>query len=46
MSLTSTLQSFILESSKNFVKAEIEDGLAKIEQLFLDALLLPENRND
>lgn len=46
MSLTSTLQSFILESSKNFVKAEIEDGLAKIEHLFLDALLLSENRNN
>jgi AcrR family transcriptional regulator len=43
MSLSSTLQSFILESSKNFVKAEIEDGLAKIEHLFLDTLLLREN---
>jgi len=46
MSLTSTLQSFILESSKNFVKAEIEEGLAKIEHLFIDTLLLPENRHN
>lgn len=46
MSLSSTLQSFILESSKNFIKAEVEDGLRKIEKLFLDALLLPENRSN
>jgi TetR/AcrR family transcriptional regulator len=46
MSLSSTLQSFILESSKKFVKAEIKDGLAKIEHLFLDTLLLRENHNN
>ena len=46
LSLSSTLQSFILESSKDFVKAEIEDGLAKIEHLFLDTLLSPENRSN
>ncbi len=46
MSLSSTLQSFIFESSKNFVKAEVEEGLAKIEHLFLDALLLPEKHHN
>lgn len=43
LSLLSTLQSFILESSKNFVKAKMEEGLAEIEKLFLGTLLVPEN---
>ena len=46
MAIISTIQYLIFESSKDFVKAEIEDGLAKIEHLFLDALLLPENHNN
>jgi AcrR family transcriptional regulator len=41
--LTSTLESFILESSKNFLREKIEEGLTKIEQLFLDFLLKPED---
>jgi AcrR family transcriptional regulator len=46
MSLSSTLQSFVLESSKKFVKAKVEEGLLKIEELFLDALLMPEKYNN
>jgi AcrR family transcriptional regulator len=41
-SLTAALQSFILESSENFEKKKIEEGLTKIEQLFADCLLMPE----
>jgi AcrR family transcriptional regulator len=46
LAMISTTQSFILESSKDFIKAQVEEGLAKIEQLFLDMLLLPENRHN
>ena len=45
-SLSSTLQSFIFESSMDFEKAKIEEGLKKIEELFLDALLMPEKHDN
>jgi AcrR family transcriptional regulator len=44
--LSSTLQSFILESSKDFQKARVEEGLAKIDKLFLDVLLKPEKHSN
>jgi AcrR family transcriptional regulator len=44
--LAAILQSFILESSKDFVKAKVEEDLAKIEHLFIDGLLIPENRSN
>ncbi len=40
----STVRAFILESSRNYDKVKLEQGLAKIEHLFVDGLLLPENR--
>jgi hypothetical protein len=45
-SLSATLQLFIFESSKDFGKAKVEEGLAKIEELFLDALLMPGNHSN
>jgi TetR/AcrR family transcriptional regulator len=44
LALLSTIRSFIFESSKEFNKAKVEQGLKKIEHLFIDTLLLPENR--
>lgn len=41
-SLTAALQSFILESCEDFEKTKIDEGLAKIEHLFVDCLLMPE----
>jgi TetR/AcrR family fatty acid metabolism transcriptional regulator len=46
MSLSSTLQSFILESSKDFEKDKVEKELAEIEKLFLDVLLMPEKHTN
>ncbi len=40
--MLSTIQSFILESSKDFEKVKVEKGLTEIERLFLDILLMPE----
>jgi AcrR family transcriptional regulator len=45
-SLSATLQSFIFESSKDFEKTKVEKGLAEIEKLFLDVLLMPEKHNN
>ncbi|MGA2915210.1 MAG: TetR/AcrR family transcriptional regulator [Sedimentisphaerales bacterium] len=45
LSLVSTIRTFIFESSADFDKAKVEQGLKKIENLFLDILLLPENQN-
>jgi TetR/AcrR family transcriptional regulator len=45
-SLSATLQSFILESSKDFEKAKVEKELAEIEKLFLDVLLMPEKHTN
>jgi AcrR family transcriptional regulator len=44
--LAAVLQSFILESSREFEKSKVEEGLAKIEHLFIDGLLIPENRSN
>jgi AcrR family transcriptional regulator len=44
--LATTLQSFVLESSRDFEKSKVEEGLAKIEHLFIDGLLIPENRSN
>ena len=46
LALLSTIRSFVFESSKEFNKAKVEQGLKKIEQLFIDTLLIPENRNN
>jgi len=46
LALAASLQSFILESSKDFIKAKVEEDLAKIEHLFIDGLLMPENRSN
>ncbi len=43
-SLAAALQSFILESSEDFEKRKIDEGLAKIEHLFIDTLLMPEKQ--
>ena len=42
----STVRAFILESSRNYDKVKLEQGLAKIEHLFIDSLLMPENRDN
>jgi AcrR family transcriptional regulator len=46
LALLSTIRSFIFESSKEFNKAKVEQGLKKIEQHFVDTLLIPENRSN
>jgi AcrR family transcriptional regulator len=46
LALLSTIRSFIFESSTDFDKEKVEEGLKKIEQMFLDMLLIPENRNN
>ncbi|MEN6386390.1 MAG: TetR/AcrR family transcriptional regulator [Phycisphaerales bacterium] len=39
LSLVSSLQAFILESSKSYDKAKVKRGLANLESLFLDLLI-------
>jgi TetR/AcrR family transcriptional regulator len=41
MAFVSTIRSFIFESSRDFNKARVEQGLKKIEDLFIDKLLMP-----
>jgi TetR/AcrR family transcriptional regulator len=44
--LAATLQSFVLDSSRDFEKSKVDEGLVKIEQLFIDTLLMPENKSN
>jgi len=44
--LAATLQSFVLESSRDFEKSKVDEGLVKIEQLFIDTLLMPETNSN
>jgi TetR/AcrR family transcriptional regulator len=44
IALLSSIRTFIFESSMNFDKTKVEQGLKKIEHLFIDTLLMPENR--
>lgn len=41
LAITATIRALILESSINFNKTDMERELKKIEQLFLDTLLMP-----
>jgi TetR/AcrR family transcriptional regulator len=43
LAIVGAMQSFIFESSKDFEKAKVEEGLTKIEKFFIDALLMPGN---
>ncbi len=46
IALLSTIRSFVFEASGDFDKNKIEQGLKKIEQLFIDSLLMAENRGN
>jgi len=46
LSLRATLEAFDLESSENFDKAKVKDGVLKIERFFLSALLREEAGGD
>ena len=46
IALLSTIRSFVFEASADFDKNKIVQGLKKIEQLFIDSLLMAENRGN
>ncbi|MFA5293231.1 MAG: TetR/AcrR family transcriptional regulator [Phycisphaerae bacterium] len=46
LSIVAAIQSLVFEYSEDFTKAKMEQGLAKIEHLFVDSLLLTENRSN
>ena len=46
LALAAAIQSLIFEFSNDFTKTEVEQGLAKIEHLFIDSLLMPEDNSN
>jgi len=46
LSIVATTQSLIFEYSEDFSRAKMEQGLAKLEHLFVDGLLLAENKRN
>ncbi len=46
LSLRTTVEAFSLESSENFDKEKVKEGLLKIEQFFLNALFIKEIGSD